>query len=325
VIHPISQDALDRRLDPAAEDPDRFESLADELIEELDREHRDLALHDPWSWRYGRPAPRTGLSPLQHFRAEVDDMIPLDRAEEAQLARRIEFARRRLARARERAGLDPEAKPTNDEPRPRDVARRALELHALRTEMVERNLYLVLINVERYVMKRNNRQDLIQEGCLGLFRAVDGFDWRRGLLFRTYAVHWLNQAFRNHLYNRTQTVRVPVYLQKALKHINQATIRLGDPDATPAQIAEVTDLTESVVASALFASKSSLSIDAALRGDDGGSRLRDLLEMGVIDPAKVVRTALQNAASVAGLLITTECAIVEADEDSDDHGHDHDF
>jgi chaperonin GroEL len=51
----------------------------------------------------------------------------------------------------------------------------------------------------------------------------------------------------------------------------------------------------------------------------------DMLDMGVIDPAKVVRTALQNAASVAGLLITTECAIVESDEDADDHGHDHDF
>ena len=51
-----------------------------------------------------------------------------------------------------------------------------------------------------------------------LFRAVDGFDWRRGLLFRTYAVHWLNQAFRSYLYNFGHTVRVPVYLQKAMKH-----------------------------------------------------------------------------------------------------------
>jgi RNA polymerase primary sigma factor len=280
VIHPIEQDEIDRRLDPAADVPERFEALADALIEELDREHRDLVLRDPWSWRRssGRRS-TTGQRPMQQFRADVEDVIPLDREDEARLARRIELARRRLERARERAGLDPDPSQDTREPRPRDVARRALELHALRTEMVERNLYLVLINVERYVLHPNNRHDLVQEGSLALFRAVDGFDWRRGLLFRTYAVHWLNQAFRNHLYNRTQTVRVPVYLQKALKHINQATIRLGDPDASVEEIAEAADLSASVVASALSASKSSLSIDAVAGGEEGGSRLGDLLVM----------------------------------------------
>ena len=74
----------------------------------------------------------------------------------------------------------------------------------------------------------------------------------------------------------------------------------------------------------------SIVIDRVRAGDAGfGYNARtgeygDLIEMGVIDPAKVVRTALQNAASVAGLLITTECAIVEKSDDSDDHGHDHD-
>jgi RNA polymerase sigma factor (sigma-70 family) len=95
--------------------------------------------------------------------------------------------------------------------------------------MVERNLYLVLINVERYSHTSASQADLIQEGSAALFRAVDGFDWRRGLLFRTYAVHWLNQAFRSYLYNFSNTVRVPVYLQKALKHVNDAKVRLGDP------------------------------------------------------------------------------------------------
>ena len=162
---------------------------------------------------------------------------------------------------------------------PARICRRWFELHALRTEMVERNLYLVLINVERYVLHSTNRQDLIQEGSLALFRAVDGFDWRRGLLFRTYAVHWLNQAFRNYLYNHTHTVRVPVYLQKALKHINQATIRIGDPDASPAEIAAHSELSEGLVSSALAAARSSFSIDAGSgAGEDAeGSRLRDLL------------------------------------------------
>jgi RNA polymerase sigma factor (sigma-70 family) len=110
--------------------------------------------------------------------------------------------------------------------------------------LVERNLYLVLINVERYSHTSASQADLIQEGSAALFRAVDGFDWRRGLLFRTYAVHWLNQAFRSYLYNFSNTVRVPVYLQKALKHVNDAKAKLGDANAAPEAIAELTNLSE---------------------------------------------------------------------------------
>ena len=187
---------LDRRLDPSALEPESFEALAEKVMNEMDKAGMDLEIRDAWSWRKsgGR---RTGTgsvsNPLQQFRSDVEDIEILGREDEAQLARRIEFARMRLERARR---ADPRSD-RSPEPRPRDVARRALELSALRTEMVERNLYLVLINVERYVLHPANRHDLIQEGNLALFRAVDGFDWRRGLLFRTYAVHWLNQAFRN--------------------------------------------------------------------------------------------------------------------------------
>ena len=276
MIHLIPQHELDRRLDPAAKDPERFETIARDLIAELDADNRDLELADPWSWRGsgGRRELNSSLDPMQQFRAEVDDILQLDRDEEARLARRIDFARMRLQVACEREGLDPKEALSSGTPRPRDVARRALELQALRTEMVERNLY------------PSTRYDLIQEGSLALFRAVDGFDWKRGLLFRTYAVHWLNQAFRNHLYNRSQTVRVPVYLQKAMKHINLAKVRLGDPDASAAQIAAETDLTEAIVATALAASKGSISIDANVGGEEGGSRLGDLLAMeaGDSDP-----------------------------------------
>jgi len=143
--------------------------------------------------------------------------------------------------------------------------------------MVERNLYLVLINVERYAQIHASRLDLIQEGCVSLFRAVDGFDWRRGLLFRTYAVHWLNQAFRNYLYNNGHTVRVPVYLQKALKRIHQAAASLRDPHASPQDIAVTSELDENLVVSALAAARTSYSLDAEHNGSSDSARLRDLL------------------------------------------------
>ena len=284
------QSELDRRLAPAAEQPEvpeLFERLADELIRELDASSADLEIADPGSWRSESKRRRSdNPSFLDLFRADVDRIQPLDREQEARLARRIEFARRRLEahRRREKLGgdlldaLGPRKPADTDSGVSRDLLRRTEELHALRTEMVERNLYLVLINVERYVQNGANRVDLIQEGCASLFRAVDGFDWRRGLLFRTYAVHWLNQAFRNYLYNFGSTVRVPVYLQKALKHINQAQIHLGDPNATAAEIADEAELAENLVSAAMSAARSTYSLDSALSSEeDDGNRLRDLL------------------------------------------------
>ncbi len=263
---------LDAALDAAAVRPEQFESLADELIARLDREEYDLEISDPQAWRRGTTPAKTSF--VQQFRADVDVIIPLGRKEESRLARRIEFARRRHEIAqREQEASSP------------SLLRRATELHALRSEMVERNLYLVLINVERYAHVHASRLDLIQEGCVSLFRAVDGFDWRRGLLFRTYAVHWLNQAFRNYLYNNGHTVRVPVYLQKALKGIHQAAYRLGDAHATAGQIAEEAELDENLVSSALSASRATFSLDVDRNTSDEGTRLRDvLIDAGAREP-----------------------------------------
>ena len=275
----LPHEELDRLLDEAAQDPDRFTERAGELAATLEAQRVQHEITPPETWRRGGPT-STKTSFVQQFRADVESIIPLDREQEARLARRIEFARIRLERARAKAGLDVDDKENPlglERNLPTAVRRRAMELHALRTEMVERNLYLVLINVERYSQVGASRLDLIQEGCVSLFRAVDGFDWRRGLLFRTYAVHWLNQAFRNYLYNNTHTVRVPVYLQKALKHIDQATIRLGDPDASPEEIAQASEMNENLVAAAIRAARGSFSIDAEPSTDDDGSRLRDML------------------------------------------------
>ncbi|MSR63786.1 MAG: sigma-70 family RNA polymerase sigma factor [Planctomycetes bacterium] len=255
---------MDEALDGAVEPPDRFEPAVEELVEHLDRQDSDVEISDPHTWRRGTVAAKTSF--VQQFRADVDAIIPLNRKDEGRLARRIEFARRRHDKAQGEA-----------EANSRRMVRRATELHALRSEMVERNLYLVLINVERYAQIHASRLDLIQEGCVSLFRAVDGFDWRRGLLFRTYAVHWLNQAFRNYLYNNGHTVRVPVYLQKALKRIHQTAAALGDAHASPSAIAANSELEENLIVSALAAARTSYSLDAEHSDSSYSSRLRDLL------------------------------------------------
>jgi RNA polymerase primary sigma factor len=291
----ITQTDLDGRLGRLAQEPDSFAKKAAALAARLDKTDTRLELRDPSSWRkpIDPETPPARVPLTQQFRAEVESILPLDRETEARLARRIEFARIRLHLALEKAGLT-EAELEGNQcsgtegfvgewaqrcDLPPAVSRRWLELHSLRTEMVERNLYLVLINVERYSHTTASQLDLIQEGSAALFRAVDGFDWRRGLLFRTYAVHWLNQAFRSFLYNFTNTVRVPVYLQKAMKHINDAKNRIGDVNASVERIAEEAEIGENLVTSAMAAARSSRSIDVSFEDDEEGGRLKDLLQV----------------------------------------------
>ena len=285
---------LDSRFEPASQAPESFEDLVEAQLQEA--AGLDLEITDPATWHKPMVTGSQHVgSFLTQFRQDVDSILQLDRQAESLLARRIEFARTRLARAIEAheleatdvdegiahpgLGWSPTAvdEVIEASPLPREVARRWVELHALRAELVERNLYLVLINVERYAQTGASRVDLIQEGCIALFRAVDGFDWRRGLLFRTYAVHWLNQAFRNYLYNFGHTVRVPIYLQKVMKQVQEARIRLGDPRATSGEIAAEGELDEHLVSSAMSASRISFSLDAELSGA-GTNRLADYLE-----------------------------------------------
>jgi RNA polymerase primary sigma factor len=294
----IAHAELDQKLDRLALDQASYEKKAKRLAGELDSKGLDLEITHPETWHRGHAeegdseeGSQLRVSIENQLRSEIDDMIHLGRVDEARLARRIEFARLRLQRSLDEAGLTLEdlnggvgshpatyagTSRIDCELFPR-VCRRWTEWHALRTELVERNLYLALINVERYAHTTAGRPDLIQEGAAALYRAVDGFDWRRGLLFRTYAVHWLNQAFRSYLYNFNATVRVPVYLQKAMRHVQQAIEKLGDPDASPAEIARVSGLGENLVCSALESMRSTRSLDAPMRDDEDSGGLRDTL------------------------------------------------
>ncbi len=295
--------ALDGVLDRLAINLETFDAEIEKLAAEYNAKNIQLEITDPLSWHKVTGTsriPREGarFSIESQLRNEVDAITIMDRPTEARLARRIEFARVRMNLALAEAGLTqadvegggcgaPSAYIGDREitgALPADVCRRWAELHALRTEMVERNLYLALINVERYAHTSAGRLDLIQEGSAALYRAVDGFDWKRGLLFRTYAVHWLNQAFRSYLYNFNSTVRVPVYLQKALKHVNIAIEKLRDPNASIESIAEASGLEPNLVEHALGAARSTRSIDAPMSNDEDAGGLRDVLSRGDHDP-----------------------------------------
>lgn len=291
---------VDQVLDRMAQNLETYETELQAYAAKLDQRGAELEISDPRKWHRTVPVARTSnrISVENQLRSEIDDILTMDREEEARLARRVELARLRLDKALAAAGktaadlengvhYNPSALVDGgriDCGLPPRLCRRWSELHALRTEMVERNLYLVLINVERYAHTSASRLDLIQEGSAALYRAVDGFDWKRGLLFRTYAVHWLNQAFRSYLYNFGSTVRVPVYLQKATKHIQQAIERLRDPNASAEAIAKESGLGVHIVEAALAASRSTHSMDVGYGEDDDAVSLRDLISRNDGDP-----------------------------------------
>jgi len=282
---------LDDRLSSAAKRPSSYDRAMGAFAAECDRRGLSLEGVDSSEWRTSPDRVKlSGHSSLERlFRAEVAAIQPLDREEEARLARRIEFARTRLERALARAGvafdeLDPDRQDVESAALPVEALVRWREWHALRKEMVERNLFLVLLNLERYSHTRASRMDLIQEGASTLFRAVDGFDWRRGLLFRTYAVHWLHQAFRSHLYNFGHTVRLPVYLQKAMKHVKEASTRLGTDD--PERIAVETGFGANLVSNAQSARRGVLSMDAGFKDGEGEGKFADILAGGDRDDSK---------------------------------------
>jgi RNA polymerase primary sigma factor len=311
----ITHEQLDRRLDALAKHPKRFIDGAKKLAAELDAKGLHLEISDPQTWRVEADAVRepSRITFENQLRTEIDRIQIMGREDEMRLARRIEFSRARLDRALAEAGLTGAdlaagvphlpsmflgAMP-GDCSLPAQVCRAWMEWHSLRLEMVERNLYLVLINVERYAHTTVGRADLIQEGAASLFRAVDGFDWRRGLLFRTYAVHWLNQAFRSYLYNFGSTVRVPVYLQKATKHIGAAIERLGDPDASASEISRLSGLPERLVTSARSSIRTTRSLDAPLGDPEDSSSLRDILTLH--DEEGPYSTSLEDVSLERGL------------------------
>ena len=315
----ITHEQLDRRLDALAKHPKRFTETAKKLAAELDSKQLHLEITDPQIWRLPTDEVRepSRITFENQLRTEIDRIRIMGREDEMKLARRIEFARIRLDRALEEAGLSGAdlaagvphmpsiylgssfAPTSGDCSLPPKICRAWMEWHALRLEMVERNLYLVLINVERYAHTTVGRADLIQEGAGSLFRAVDGFDWRRGLLFRTYAVHWLNQAFRSYLYNFGSTVRVPVYLQKATKHIGAAIERLGDPDASASEISRLSGLPERLVTSARSSIRTTRSLDAPLGDPEDSSSLRDILTLH--DEEGPYSTSLEDVSLEKGL------------------------
>ncbi|MGW6915704.1 RNA polymerase sigma factor [Kitasatospora sp. NPDC054939] len=209
---------------------------------------------------------------LRQYLREIGRIPLLTAADEVELARRIE------------AGLFAEAHLDRDPPPADPLAGELDTLVVLgriaKRRLIEANLRLVVSVAKRYVGRGLTLLDLIQEGNLGLIRAVEKFDYTRGYKFSTYATWWIRQAMSRALADQARTIRVPVHVVELINRVvrvQRVLVQERGTEPTAAEIAGVLELTEGRVREVLRLSQEPISLHTPV-GEEDDVALGDLIE-----------------------------------------------
>ncbi len=173
----------------------------------------------------------------------------------------------------------------------KNVGRRIMlgesRMHKAKKEMIKANLRLVISIAKKYTNRGLQFLDLIQEGNIGLMKAVDKFEYRRGFKFSTYATWWIRQAITRCIADQARTIRIPVHMIETINKLNRKTRQIEQEigrEPTAAELGEALDMPEDKVRKVMRIAKDPLSLETPI-GDDEDSHLIDFIpETSEISP-----------------------------------------
>ena len=211
--------------------------------------------------------------------AWLDKHVRAKRKHSAALAKfreEIEREQNRLALSEKRARLSiAEIKEIN-----REIAVGEAQARRAKKEMVEANLRLVISIAKKYTNRGLQFLDLIQEGNIGLMKAVDKFEYRRGYKFSTYATWWIRQAITRSIADQARTIRIPVHMIETINKLNRISRQMLQEmgrEPTPEELAVRMEMPEDKVRKVLKIAKEPISMETPI-GDDEDSHLGDFIE-----------------------------------------------
>jgi RNA polymerase primary sigma factor len=188
----------------------------------------------------------------------------------------IQRLQRRISQVEEKSGLTvTEIKEIN-----RNMSMGEARARRAKKEMVEANLRLVISIAKKYTNRGLQFLDLIQEGNIGLMKAVDKFEYRRGYKFSTYATWWIRQAITRSIADQARTIRIPVHMIETINKLNRISRQMLQEmgrEPTPEELGERMDMPEDKVRKVLKIAKEPISMETPI-GDDEDSHLGDFIE-----------------------------------------------
>ncbi|RPF33291.1 RNA polymerase primary sigma factor [Streptomyces sp. TLI_185] len=253
-------------------DPEGPPEPAEPPAEALDAAEDPEPVEPPRARAADTGAPSSDL--FRQYLREIGRIPLLTAAEEVELARRVEaglFAEERLSTA-----------PDLDSQLALDLDRLVVMGRMAKRRLIEANLRLVVSVAKRYVGRGLTMLDLVQEGNLGLIRAVEKFDYARGYKFSTYATWWIRQAMSRALADQARTIRVPVHVVELINRVVRVQRRMLQErgyEPTPEEVADHLDLPPERVSEVLRLAQEPVSLHAPV-GEEDDVALGDLIEDG---------------------------------------------